>query len=136
MYVHSTSVFWHDKGILITGKSGSGKSDLALRLIYEGAILISDDQTLLHDKITHIEMSSPTNIQGLLEVRGIGIIKVPYSSNIKLDYHINITNKPIERMPTKQTYTILNKSVPSIEIYKAESNKLQKIWCFISYSIL
>ena len=44
--VHSTSVVIEDSGVLIIGKSGSGKSDLALRLIDSGAMLISDDITI------------------------------------------------------------------------------------------
>ena len=52
--IHSTSVVMDDNGILITGDSGSGKSDLALRLIDNGATLISDDITICKKKIDHI----------------------------------------------------------------------------------
>ena len=52
--VHSTSVVLDDNGILITGDSGSGKSDLALRLIDNGATLISDDITICKKQIDHI----------------------------------------------------------------------------------
>ena len=44
--IHSTSVVIEDSGVLIVGDSGSGKSDLALRLIDSGATLISDDITI------------------------------------------------------------------------------------------
>jgi serine kinase of HPr protein (carbohydrate metabolism regulator) len=45
--VHATCVAIDGRGILIRGRSGAGKSDLALRLIDRGARLVSDDYTIL-----------------------------------------------------------------------------------------
>ncbi len=75
---HGTAVAVGANGVLITGPSGSGKSDLAFRLIELGATLISDDQTLLWASGGQLFGRSPRTIAGLLEVRGVGIKKVPH----------------------------------------------------------
>ena len=68
---HSTSIVVEDLGIMIIGKSGSGKSDLALRLIDSGAMLISDDVTICKKSSDFI---LKFYVKGLLEVREIGIM--------------------------------------------------------------
>ncbi|MGO4863291.1 HPr kinase/phosphorylase, partial [Campylobacter jejuni] len=64
-------------GVLIAGPSGSGKSDLALRLIDRGAVLVSDDYTLLHVEGGELHATAPVTIAGRIEVRGIGIVDRP-----------------------------------------------------------
>ena len=61
---------------LLRGPSGAGKSDLALRLIEGGARLVADDQTELVRKGKSVIASSPARIAGLIEARGIGIVKL------------------------------------------------------------
>ncbi len=75
--VHGTSVALGGDGILLRGPSGSGKSDLALRLIADGARLVADDQTELRGVGETLEMAAPAAIAGRLEVRGVGILRVP-----------------------------------------------------------
>ena len=74
--IHATAVSIDGIAILIRGASGYGKSDLALRLIQEGAQLISDDRVKLTNIDKQLFAASPKNIDGLLEVRGIGILRV------------------------------------------------------------
>ena len=76
--LHATSVAIEDYGVAIFGDSGSGKSDLALRLIDSGATLISDDITVFSKSENSIYLFSVENTRGLLEVRELGIITVPY----------------------------------------------------------
>ena len=71
---HATSVVLEENGIMILGKPGSGKSDLALRLIDNGATLVSDDLTICKKIGENIFLFSTEEIRGLLEVREIGII--------------------------------------------------------------
>ena len=73
--LHATSVAIEDNGVAIFGESGSGKSDLALRLIDSGATLISDDITLFSKLDKNIDLYSIEKTKGLLEVREIGLIK-------------------------------------------------------------
>jgi hypothetical protein len=75
--IHGTCVVLQAKGVLLLGASGAGKSDLALRLIHDGATLVADDRVVLGLKAGKITASAPTTIAGLIEVRGLGIVKLP-----------------------------------------------------------
>jgi hypothetical protein len=66
-----------DCGVLLVGASGSGKSDLALRLIAAGAQLVADDRTDLFVRRGRLYAKAPARIAGLLEVRGVGILAFP-----------------------------------------------------------
>ena len=92
--LHANSVVFNQKGLLILGESGMGKSDLSLRLIDNGGILISDDYTILTldntKDMPELYASSPDNITGFLEIRGLGIMIMPYIKNHKIDYVIEL----------------------------------------------
>ena len=99
---HSTSVVIEDCGIMIVGDSGCGKSDLALRLIDSGATLISDDVTICKKRINGDFSLFSKETKGLLEVREIGIITVPFIENVKLSLLVELIDKEGERMPEKE----------------------------------
>lgn len=74
--VHGVLMNVFGKGVLITGESGMGKSEVALDLILEGHSLIADDRvdvSRIKDKLIG---TAPTLLKGMLEIRGIGIIDV------------------------------------------------------------
>ncbi len=73
-----------DCGILLLGPSGSGKSDLALRLIAAGAELVADDRTDLFVRRGLLYAKSPTRIAGLMEVRGVGILALPHARQTRI----------------------------------------------------
>ena len=75
--LHASCVVRGGRAVLISGRSGSGKSDLALRLIDRGASLVSDDYTMVRRVNGRLLASAPANIVGKMEVRGIGIVEVP-----------------------------------------------------------
>ena len=76
--LHATLVQLEQKGILLLGKSGAGKSDLALRLIEnKGAVLVADDVVVLQTENGHLYGQAAENLRGMLEVRGIGIVPYP-----------------------------------------------------------
>lgn len=125
--VHSTSVVIEDAGVMITGKSGFGKSDLALRLIDSGATLISDDITICEKIGKSIFLFPPNETKGLLEVREIGIMTVPYIENIKLTLLVELVEKEIDRLP-KQTFTkLMNTKIQKIKIKGKNSSSVAKI---------
>src|SRR3954463_5296508 len=72
--LHASSVATEGRAVLIMGPSGSGKSDLALRLLDRGFTLVSDDQTVVKRDGGQLLASPPPNIAGKLEIRGIGIM--------------------------------------------------------------
>ena len=75
--VHASCVAIGRHGVLLLGDSGAGKSDLALRLIHEGARLVADDRAVLTVKKGRLQAAAPTTIAGMIEVRGLGIVALP-----------------------------------------------------------
>ena len=75
--VHASCVSINEIGILLRGPSGSGKSDLTLRLIGDGAMLVADDQVQLTDVSGSLMAKAPEMLAGKLEVRGCGILAFP-----------------------------------------------------------
>lgn len=82
--IHASCVAIGNKGVLLLGKSGAGKSDLALRLIDGGAKLVADDRVLLFGKSGAIHARAPDTIRGLLEIRGVGIVELPVRRQVRL----------------------------------------------------
>ncbi len=124
---HSTAVVIEDFGILIKGKPGSGKSDLALRLIDSGATLISDDLTICKKIGDYLYLYPHSKTKGLLEVREIGIMTVPYVDSIKLTLVVELVEKEFERMPRTMNCTLLGIKFPKIKIFGKSSSAVAKI---------
>ncbi len=75
--MHGSAVAVGDAGVLILGRSGAGKSSLAIELIALGAALVADDQVLLEPKGEGLLMSAPANLQGMIEARQLGLLAQP-----------------------------------------------------------
>ena len=125
--LHATSVAIEDNGVAIFGDPGSGKSDLALRLIDSGATLISDDITVFSKLEKNINLFGIENTKGLLEVREVGIITVPYIEGIKLKLVVRLTDKVIERIPKKNQINLLGLKFPKLEINGKNSSSVAKV---------
>ena len=131
---HGTAVLYRGFGILIRGPSGSGKSDLALRLIDDGADLIADDQVIIKSVGEILQLSSPDKISGLIEVRGVGVVCIKYVSSIPLGLIVDINpRKKLKRMPITKKELIGNISIPVITIDAFESSAVAKIKVFIQF---
>ena len=128
--IHATLVSLQNKGILLKGKSGSGKSDLALRLIEnKDAVLVADDMVELNVDNNSLIGRAPQNLAGLLEVRGIGIVRYPYEKESKIDLIVNLQNtrENIERMPIMVKDVILGLEINKIDLYAEENSAPDKI---------
>ena len=126
--IHATAIARNGCGILIKGRSGSGKSDLALRLITEGMELIADDRVNLKVKDKIIYLTAPKTIQGLIEVHGIGIINQKCIQNVPLRLIVNLRpGCEIERFPHNKSEIINNVPVPSICVDAFEVSTIIKI---------
>ena len=128
--IHATCVSLNNKGILLLGKSGSGKSDLALRLIEQtGAILISDDRTELLIKNNKITASYVDKIKGLLEVRGIGIINKNYQKETQISLVVELVDnlKKVERLPEEEYWKFKNIKIRKIKLFPFECSAPYKI---------
>ena len=96
--VHASTVALEGRAVLITGPSGSGKSDLALRLLDRGFTLVSDDQTIVKKNGSRLTASAPPTIAGKLEIRGIGIVEMEQSDNVPVALIVELTGE-IQRLP-------------------------------------
>ncbi|WP_448586208.1 HPr kinase/phosphorylase [Thermaurantiacus sp.] len=98
MIIHGSCVAVRGAGLLLLGRSGAGKSDLALRLIDRGAVLVADDRVALTATDGALLASPPPRIAGLLEVRGVGILSLPFLTDVPLRLALDLDSPP-ERMP-------------------------------------
>lgn len=120
--MHATAVAISGAGLLIRGKSGSGKSDLALRLIDRGATLISDDYVDISRKNENLLLSPPANLGGKLEVRSLGIFERDHLSGIELRLIVDLKEHP-DRFPLdRQVRILLGIKVPSCTLDAMESS--------------
>jgi serine kinase of HPr protein (carbohydrate metabolism regulator) len=126
--VHGTSVAIGGDGILLRGPSGSGKSDLALRLIDAGARLVSDDQTELSRAGDAVIMRAPQTIAGRIEVRGVGILRVPTAVQAPLRLVVDLVAPDrVERLPEPQFCEVLQRSIPRVALAPFEASTPAKI---------
>ena len=125
--IHATAVAIGGHAVLLIGPSGSGKSDLALRLIDRGAALISDDQTDLTLVDGRLLASAPATIVGKIEVRGLGIVAVATVADVAVALVIQLGG-PVERMPPPGvTQTIAGIALPAFALDAFEGSAAIKV---------
>ena len=96
--------------ILLLGPPGAGKSDFLLRLIHEGFTLVADDQVVIWNGIA----SAPEALAGLLEVRGLGIFRLPHLASAPLRLVIQL-GVPAKRLPQPETHPELGLPLVTID---------------------
>ena len=125
--LHVTSVAKNGVAVLIGGPSGSGKSDLALRLIDRGAQLISDDYTIVRAAAGRLLASAPDTIVGKMEVRGVGIFEVGSANDVPVGLFVDL-GVPVQRLPeTVQTIDVAGVSLPMIALHGLEASAPIKV---------
>jgi serine kinase of HPr protein (carbohydrate metabolism regulator) len=131
---HACALEIHQKGILIKGVSGSGKTSLCLGLLEQaerrqiGCFFITDDQALISFKSGKIFASAPESIQGLVEIRGYGII--PYSNKTRTEISLVVElvdDATVERMPDTTTIELENTIVPYLKVPIRHENQAVRI---------
>ncbi|MBS0124789.1 HPr kinase/phosphorylase [Thetidibacter halocola] len=110
--LHATSVAVEGRGLLIRGASGTGKSALAMELIALGARLVADDRTELHRRGDTVMLRCPQAISGLIEARGIGILRVGPVSDVPLCAIVDLDAVETERLPPERHAECLGLSFP------------------------
>ena len=111
--IHATTVAIGGRGVLIAGPSGSGKSDLALRLIDRGAVLVVDDRTRVWRDGDRLFAGAPDIISGKLEVRGLGIVEMEWTSDVPVALCVRLGDEP-DRLPSPRTRTIAGVDLPEL----------------------
>ena len=128
LLVHGTTVAIGGRGVLLRGPSGSGKSDLALRLIDAGGQLVADDQGHLWREGDSILVRSPKPIAGLIEVRGIGIMRVDSLPVARLALIADlVAPQHVERLPEPRSETIFGVAIPLVALAPFEASAPAKV---------
>jgi serine kinase of HPr protein (carbohydrate metabolism regulator) len=114
--LHCSTVAKDGRAVLITGPSGSGKSDLTLRLLDREFTLVSDDQTIIKKHGDRLIASAPPTIAGKLEIRGIGIVDMERLENAPVALLVELTGE-FARMPDdSRERPILGVRLPLVSI--------------------
>lgn len=128
MRLHATCVDLSGVAVLLRGPSGSGKSDLALRLIDGGGRLVADDWTELEARDGRLFARAPAAIAGLLEVRGVGILHLPTvpESPVALVADL-VSPESVERLPEPATDDLLDCRLPRVALAAFEASAAAKL---------
>lgn len=116
------------RGVLITGPSGSGKSDMALRLLDEGFALVADDRVVLWESGGRLFGRAPDNLAGLIEARGLGIrpqTALPFAPiSLVVELH---PPEDIDRLPEPSTESLLGVEIPHLDLAPFEPSAAAKL---------
>ncbi len=116
--IHATCVAITGRGVLLVGPSGAGKSDLALRLIDRGGVLVGDDRVMVRLSDEKIWAEPGPHLQGLLEVRGLGIVKQPFLARCPVDLAVILTGRDeVPRLPERQAIRLGDASLCALWLH-------------------
>lgn len=126
--IHATCVAISGEGVLLRGAAGSGKSDLALRLIDGGGILVADDQVALSVRDGRLIAASPASIAGRIEVRGVAIATLPHAAQAPVTLAVDLVAPlDVERLPEPSEVRYLGIQVPLVALAPFEPSAAAKV---------
>lgn len=125
--VHASTVASDGRAVLISGPSGSGKSDLTLRLLDRGFTLVSDDQTIVRREGDRLIAGAPATIAGKLEIRGIGIVEMETVSDVPVALFVELTSE-IQRLPDdRRERPVLGVNLPLVSVDALTASAASKV---------
>jgi serine kinase of HPr protein (carbohydrate metabolism regulator) len=115
------------RAVLIIGPSGSGKSDLALRLLDRDFTLVSDDQTIVRRDGDRLIASAPATIAGKLEIRGVGIVQMETVKDVPVALLVELTSE-IQRLPDdRRERPVLGVNLPLVSVDAQTASAASKV---------
>nr|WP_255697329.1 HPr kinase/phosphatase C-terminal domain-containing protein [Sinirhodobacter sp. WL0062] len=113
--LHASCVALDDRNaVLILGPSGAGKSTLALQLMAYGAHLVADDRVVLHKDGPDVIASAPESIAGLIEARGVGILRAQPLPSARIRLVVDLSREETERLPPMRETNVLDRFLPLV----------------------
>lgn len=126
--VRGTCVAVDGSGLLLRGPSGAGKSDLALRLLAAGGRLVADDYTCIERTEAGLRATAPESLAGLLEVRGVGVVRVEALPEAPLVAVIDLVERfEVERLPVAEEEQILGVTLRRFRLAGFDSSAAAKV---------
>lgn len=131
--LHGTAVLlksarFDPSAVFIRGSSGTGKSDLAFRLVEAGGVLVSDDQVALEKRQEKLFANTIEAISGLLEVRGIGLLRYPVAENARVRLVVDlVAREDVPRLPEWEEVDILGVLLPRLKLHSFDASAPQKV---------
>ncbi|MEM7445217.1 MAG: HPr kinase/phosphatase C-terminal domain-containing protein [Pseudomonadota bacterium] len=115
--IHATCVAIGEMGVLLRGPSGTGKSDLALRLIEGGADLVADDRVDIRRDGGRVMASAPSALAGLIEATGLGPLEVANRAEVAIGLIVDLVPRcELERMPEPAQESLLEIDLPCVTL--------------------
>lgn len=125
--IHASTVAVDGRAVLISGPSGSGKSDLTLRLLDRGFTLVSDDQTIVKREGDRLIASAPPTIKGKLEIRGIGIVDMDTVETAPIALYVELTSEIVRLPDDRRERPVLGVNLPLISIDAQTASAASKV---------
>ncbi len=126
--VHGACIDFAGIGVLLCGPSGGGKSDLALRMIEDGARLVADDQVELTAARGALRAAAPAALRGRLEVRGVGIVEVAWIESTTLRLAVDLVGSGLpDRLPEPSRRDYLGIGLPCMALSPFEPSAPAKL---------
>jgi serine kinase of HPr protein (carbohydrate metabolism regulator) len=125
--IHASTVASDGRAVLISGPSGSGKSDLALRLLDRGFTLVSDDQTIVRRDGDRLVASAPPTIKGKLEIRGIGIVEMNTVNDVPVALFVELTSEIMRLPDDRRERPVLGVNLPLVSVDALTASAASKV---------
>ncbi len=127
--LHASAIALAGRGLLITGRSGSGKSGLALELISRGATLVADDRTVATPRPGGLLwLSAPPAISGRIEARGVGLLAQP-ATEAPATFVVCLDHTETSRLPAARETVIAGTSLPLLHAVESTAFPAMLLAC-------
>ncbi|MDP9163692.1 MAG: HPr kinase/phosphatase C-terminal domain-containing protein [Pseudomonadota bacterium] len=125
--LHASCVALDGRAVLIIGISGSGKSDLSLRLLDRGFALVSDDQTIVRKMGEKLVASAPATIAGKLEIRGVGIVDMETVKDVPVALLVELTSDVVRLPDDSRERPVLGINIPLVSVDAMTASAASKV---------
>lgn len=125
--LHASCVALGGRAVLIIGISGSGKSDLSLRLLDRGFALVSDDQTIVRKMGEKLVASAPATIAGKLEIRGVGIVDMETVKDVPVALLVELTSDVVRLPDDSRERPVLGINIPLVSVDAMTASAASKV---------